>query len=292
MSDRDFQFVELLRDWPVENFGCFILRYDTDKFWFFGDQDRVFRYASVTKLASTLAFLSAISEGVIDLDQVIATGAVVKDLLAHASGLPGEIRPNLSIFDHKPIVAPRSKRIYSNLGFELLAETLSLESTIDFRRYFSEAVLESVRMVNARIDGASWPGAGDSGAAAGLSGTIQDLAQLALGLVHGTPYIDADLLAEAKTPYLPELPGILPGFGEMRNNCWGLGLEIKGHKSPHWTSSLNSPETFGHFGAAGTFLWVDSSHKMALGVLTDRAFGPWAQKQWPSLSTRAIELYA
>lgn len=292
MPDRRFQLLELLREWPVENFGCFVFNFDLDKFWFFGDHEREFRYASLTKLASTLAFLSAISEGVLSLDQTLSNGAVVSDLLAHASGLPGEITPDVSVFGHKPLVAPRTKRIYSNLGFELLAETLSLEATIDFQHYLGEVVLEGVKMENARIDGATWPGAGNSGAAAGLSGSVKDLAQLALGLVRGTPFIDATLLAEAKKPYLADLPGILPGFGEMQRNSWGLGMEIKGDKSPHWTSGLNSPETFGHFGASGTFLWIDPIRKMALGVLTDRAFGPWAQKRWPNLSTKAIELYS
>jgi CubicO group peptidase (beta-lactamase class C family) len=46
----------------------------------------------------------------------------------------------------------------------------------------------------------------------------------------------------------------------------------------------NSPETFGHFGGSGTFLWVDPVADVAVAALTDREFGLWALDVWPSLS--------
>ena len=55
----------------------------------------------------------------------------------------------------------------------------------------------------------------------------------------------------------PGLVGVLPGFGRMDPNDWGLGFELRDAKSPHWTGARNSPRTFGHFGGSGTFLWVD-----------------------------------
>ena len=59
-------------------------------------------------------------------------------------------------------------------------------------------------------------------------------------------------------------------------------------KSPHWTGSLNSPRTFGHFGRSGTFLWVDPEAGLALGVLTDRRFGDWAKGAWPALADAVL----
>jgi len=50
----------------------------------------------------------------------------------------------------------------------------------------------------------------------------------------------------------------------------------------------NSAATFGHFGGAGTFLWVDPEVGVALAVLTDRPFGPWALTAWPSLSEAVL----
>ena len=48
------------------------------------------------------------------------------------------------------------------------------------------------------------------------------------------------------------------------------------------------PETFGHFGGAGTFIWVDPVTDVALVCLTDREFGPWALDAWPGFSDAVI----
>ena len=61
----------------------------------------------------------------------------------------------------------------------------------------------------------------------------------------------------------PGLAGVLPGFGRFEPNDWGLGFELRDDKRPHWTGTGNSPRTFGHFGAAGTFLWVDPDAGLA-----------------------------
>jgi CubicO group peptidase (beta-lactamase class C family) len=76
--------------------------------------------------------------------------------------------------------------------------------------------------------------------------------------------------------------------GPQAPNDWGLGIEVRDHKHPHWTGATNSPETYGHFGAAGTFLWVDPAIDRALVVLTDRAFGPWALEVWPPLADAVV----
>lgn len=90
--------------------------------------------------------------------------------------------------------------------------------------------------------------------------------------------------ADAVTVQFPGLAGVLPGYGSQRPNDWGLGFEIRDGKSPHWTGSLNSAATFGHFGQSGTFLWVDPVADLALVALTDRDFGEWAHPLWPALS--------
>jgi CubicO group peptidase (beta-lactamase class C family) len=77
----------------------------------------------------------------------------------------------------------------------------------------------------------------------------------------------------------------------MDPNDWGLGVEVRGLKSPHWTGSRNSPRTFGHFGGSGVFLWVDPDAELALGVLTDREFDDWrdeAKRAWPELSDAVL----
>ena len=91
------------------------------------------------------------------------------------------------------------------------------------------------------------------------------------------------------SPYLPELRGVLPGYGPQDPNTWGLGPEIRAQKQPHWTGSKNSPSTWGHFGQAGTFLWVDPVANVSTVVLTNRTFGEWAVPLWPAFSDAVLE---
>jgi len=84
------------------------------------------------------------------------------------------------------------------------------------------------------------------------------------------------------------MDGVLPGYGMQRPNDWGLGFELRAHKSPHWTGSRNSPETFGHFGRSGTFLWVDPKSGAACVALTDRDFDQWGKDAWPVFSDEVL----
>ena len=46
--------------------------------------------------------------------------------------------------------------------------------------------------------------------------------------------------------------------------------------------------TFGHFGRAGGFLWVDPGAGVALACLTDLDFGDWAKDAWPQLADAVL----
>jgi CubicO group peptidase (beta-lactamase class C family) len=81
---------------------------------------------------------------------------------------------------------------------------------------------------------------------------------------------------------------VLPGVGSFDPLDWGLGFELRDGKDPHWTGSRNSPRTFGHFGGAGTFVWVDPDLDRAVVCLTDREYGPWALDAWPPFSDAVI----
>ena len=291
MSDRHGDMMEHLKEWPVKNYACFVLDFSSGSVDIFGDHKSVFRWASVSKLGSALAILSAVSEGVATIDQDVAKGSLVSDLLAHASGLATDIDFSVDIFSQKPAAPARTRRIYSNTGFELLAASFEKMTGFRFKDYMSEVLFQPAKMESASVSGSLWPHAGESGSAAGILGSLEDLIGLANALYSGTPFVDIELLEMAKKPYLADLPGILPGFGSLSRNTWGLGFEIKGEKFPHWTAKSNSPSTYGHFGASGTFLWIDPTINLALGVLTDRDFGPWAQKRWPELSELVIESY-
>ena len=100
-----------------------------------------------------------------------------------------------------------------------------------------------------------------------------------------------ETLAEATSVQFPGLVGVLPGFGRMEPNDWGLGFELKDAKSPHWTGARNSPRTFGHFGSTpgtATFLWVDPEARLACAALADVSFGDWAKDAWPRLGDAVL----
>jgi CubicO group peptidase (beta-lactamase class C family) len=230
----------------------------------------VFRWASVTKPVTALATLVAAEEGALDLDEPAGPpGSTVRHLLAHASGLP--------FTGDKPIARPGERRIYSNSGFEVLAEHVGTRAEMDFGAYLSAAVLEPLGM-GAELRGSP---------AAELHGTLDDLIVLA-GELLAPEVIAPETLAEATAVAFPGLPGVLPDFGRFEPNDWGLGFELRDAKEPHWTGTRNSPRTFGHFGGSGTFLWVDPQRQLALGCLTDREFGPWAKDAWPRLSDAVL----
>jgi len=175
------------------------------------------------------------------------------------------------------VTAPGARRVYSNYGFTVLAGILEERSGIEVGRYLAEAVFEQLGMTASRLDG------GAAAAGYGAVSTVGDLVRFAADLLRPRT-VSAQMHAEATAVQFPGLPGVLPGFGLQRPNDWGLGLEIRDGKSPHWTGNGNSPGTYGHFGQSGTFVWVDPARDLALVVLTDRDFGEWAKPCWTALS--------
>jgi CubicO group peptidase (beta-lactamase class C family) len=117
---------------------------------------------------------------------------------------------------------------------------------------------------------------------------LRDLAALARELLRPT-LISPQIHATAVTVAFPGLAGVLPGVGRFDPLDWGLAFEIRDGKDPHWTGTRNSAATFGHFGGAGTFIWVDPAIDRALACLTDREYGPWALEVWPALSDAVID---
>jgi CubicO group peptidase (beta-lactamase class C family) len=259
-------------DWPVENVAAAVVEQNGVRAWH-GDEGREFRWASITKPVTALAVLIAAEEGVLDLDEAAGPeGSTVRHLLAHASGLP---------FDGaKPIARPGERRIYSNTGFEAVAAQVALRAEMPFEEYLSEAVL-------APLD---FSGELRGTAAGGLYGTLLDLIDVAREFLRPT-LIAQETLAEATSVQFPGLVGVLPDFGRMDPNDWGLGFELRDEKSPHWTGTANSPRTYGHFGGSGSFLWIDPEADLALAVLTDRDFDDWAddaKRLWPALSDAVL----
>jgi CubicO group peptidase (beta-lactamase class C family) len=264
--------VEALRridEWPAEHAAAVALRAG-EAVGAHGPRNHVFHWASVTKLLTAYAALIAAEEGVIDLDEPAGPqGSTVRHLLAHASGLP--------FHDGGPSSRVGQRRVYSNVGYETLAEHIAARAEMPFDEYLAAGVLRPLGM-RAELRGSP---------AADLHGTVEDLSAFARELQRPA-LVAPETLAEATTVQFPGLAGVLPDFGRFDPLDWGLGFELRDAKEPHWTGSRASPRTFGHFGGSGTFLWVDPDADVSLGVLTDLDFGDWAKEAWPKLSDAVL----
>jgi len=235
-----------------------------------GPRDVELRWASVTKLLTGLAVLVAVEEGTVDLDEPAGPpGSTLRHLLAHASGLPTDAGPAL--------MPPERRRIYSNAGIAVAASLVGDRAGMEFAEYLRAAVLEPLRLTGALHGSPAW----------GYRGPLDDA--LALGRELLAPTLVArETLDEAVSVQFPGLAGILPGFGRMEPNDWGLGFELRDAKAPHLTGNRNSAATFGHFGQSGSFLWVDPAAGIACFCLTDTLFGDWAKEAWPRLADAVL----
>jgi CubicO group peptidase (beta-lactamase class C family) len=269
--------LDILDDWPVSAAAAAVIG-PAGVLATHGDTERVFELASVTKPLVARAAHVAIEEGVVDLDAPAGPpGSTVRHLLAHASGL--------AMHSDRVQAKPGTRRMYSNYGFTVLAETVERESGIEFDRYLAEAVCEPLKMRTTRLAG----GAAEAGF--GGTSTVTDLAAFAGDLLRPST-VSAQMHAEATTVQFPGLDGVLPGYGVQRPNDWGLGFEIRDSKSPHWTGARNSARTYGHFGQSGGFIWADPGAELALLVLTNRDFGEWALDLWPSIADAVLLQYS
>jgi CubicO group peptidase (beta-lactamase class C family) len=269
-------------DWPVPHGGAAVLSADDEEFvWRPGTgEDHRFKVASVTKLLSALATLAAVEDRRLGLDDPVPPdqapqGSTVRHLLAHASGLPFEEgRPR----------QPEQRRVYSNLGFQVLAQITERAVGQPFADWLDERVLRPLAMRSTTLEP---PQADSEGPSHGAVSTLPDLALLAGCLLdRGAPVIGPELFAEAVSVQFPGLAGLVPGVGSYDPCDWGLGFELKDGKERHWMGEARSAAAFGHFGASGAFVWVDPEAGVAAAAATDRDFADdgWAMKVWPGWS--------
>ena len=287
-----------------------------------GQIDEVFPFASVTKPIVAWSALVAVERGLLDLDApagagtahsaagagtahsaagagtahsaagagtahnavgagtahsaagAMLPGATVRHLLAHASGIA---------FDSDAVLAaPGTRRIYSNRGIEILGERLQEATATPLERWVETTVLEPLGMSSVLVPG--------SPAHSG-EGTARDLAVFA-GELAAPRLISASLAAEATSVVFPGLDGVLPGYGRQAPNDFGLGVEVRGHKRPHWTGRAGSPATFGHFGQSGSFIWVDPEARRQAVFLGERRFAAVHKDIWPDLCDQILALEA
>lgn len=265
----------VVSEWPGGNFGVAVVR-PTGVVATWGDPDRPFELASVTKPLAASAVWLAVEEKTVMLDDPIHDdrldpSVTLRHLLSHASGLGFE--------SDDAIGAPGMRRIYSNAGFDLVAQLMEVASGFTMAEYLAAGVFEPLAMTSTTLWGR---------AAHEARGTARDLGRWAAELLAPALF-HPDTRDAATSVQFPELDGVLPGFGLQKPNPWGLGVEIAAQKTPHWTAPGNSPATFGHFGRSGGFLWIDPAAELGLVGLGDVDFGPWARSLWPRLGAAVLD---
>ncbi|GGI08042.1 serine hydrolase domain-containing protein [Egicoccus halophilus] len=260
-------------DWPVDTAGVGVTDAEAT-LELRGAVDTVLPFASVTKPLAAYAVLVAVQDGVVHLDEPAGPeGATVRHLLAHAAGL--------SFDGTGPTGAPGRRRMYSNVGYDLLGDLVAERVGTPFAEHLAHEVLDPLGMHDTVLDGSP---------AKDGRGTVVDLLAFCRELLAPT-LLDSELAREATTVAFPGLDGVLPGHGRQQPNDWGLGFEIKDGKQPHWTGAQLSAASFGHFGQSGSFVIVDPEAGVGLASLADRPFGDWCREAWPTVQDAAVAAY-
>ncbi len=268
--------LHLVTEWPVDHVAAAVV---TDRgVACVGDTDRSYRLASLSKPITAWAIMIGVEEGIIDIDGPLhhvhaADGATMRHLLSHAAGFG---------FDGNEPVAPiERRRMYSNTGIERAADELAAASGMPFETYLAEAVLAPLGMHSTELRGSP---------AYGMWAPITDIVRFVQEL-RAPSLLAPETARDVISPQFPSLAGIVPDVGRFDPCPWGLGVELRGVKSPHWTGRANSAATFGHFGGAGTMMWVDPHADVGAVALTDRRFDEWrddALRLWPEFSDAVL----
>ena len=247
-----------------------------------GPVDERLPVASLTKPIAAWGVLVASTQGLVHLDEpVTVEGAeradtagskiTIRHLLAHASGLPTE--------SDGPVAAVGARRVYSNWGYDVLGEVVAERAGEPFAEFLDHEIFEPLGMASSDLDGSP---------SRAITSTVADMLAFADEL-RRPQLISAELHAEATSIAFDELDGVLPGFGRQRPNPWGLGVEIRGTKHPHWAGRNVDARSFGHFGQSGSFVIVDPTRDLACVSLADLAFGRWAARSWPTLIDAIVD---
>lgn len=273
----------------------------------------MFDLASLTKVvATTSALLQLCQGGKISLDAPIASywpefaaggkqAITVREALTHYSGLPPDLDTDsgwrgyrtamAKIVAMRPVAAPGTRYIYSDVNFEVLGELVRRVSGEPLDVYCRRHIFAPLGMtetcfrppiskrgriaptgyVNGTLrwgevnDPTAWAMGGVAGHA-GLFSTADDLAKFAQAMLDGgrrrsVRILDASTIDEMITPSSPD------GADRLRGLGWDLGPPLAANRY-----DLPPAGSFGHTGYTGTMLWIDPTTRTYVIVLTNRVY--------------------
>lgn len=294
----------------------------------------LFGMASLSKPITAAAFLVLCDEGQLDLDAAVSEvlpefGADVnplhanamleferdditfRQLLAHTSGLPENISPELyspssllsrdeqiDLMLRTPLEsAPEERLRYSNLGPGIAARAAEVVTGKDFLTIVRQNVLQPMELQDivlnpaeadiARI--AHLQGAANEGTPyetynsewwrstavpwGGYYGSAKDMLRFTSSFLPGHETVLSSTSHQAMTT--DQVDGVDGGVESMRTiwepGYWAVGWEMKGTKPKHWTGNLTSPSTWDHWGFSGTLAWSDPDRELSVVVFANRS---------------------
>jgi CubicO group peptidase (beta-lactamase class C family) len=271
-------------------------------------EDTIYDLASLTKVVSTAALvMREVERGVLALDDPLPrllprcqspalAEVTVEDLLAHCGGFPA-YRPFFQTLQGPPAFeaaicatpleyAPRTRSIYSDLGFMLLGFVLGREGPLQDRfetMWTQMATGEELQFLPpARWRSRIAPTERDPWRQRLLVGEVHDENAAALGGVagHAGLFGTASAVGAFARHVLQVLDGrtgvfsraALERFVTRRSDIAGSSRAL-GWDTMLPTSSCGtrmSPQAFGHTGFTGTSLWLDPRSRVYVVFLTNR----------------------
>jgi CubicO group peptidase (beta-lactamase class C family) len=264
---------------------CVIDSYDDEHIY--GNTQDIYELASVTKILTAITMSELVESGFINFNDKVEDVEYLNgdieliDLLSHTSGLAlnGEL----------PQVEPRSKRVYSNLGMETidifiknkLSKDHNYTSVRDiFNDGFSQIFKEDDKNILEYYGSSAW----------GAKANIYSMITLARQMRKPT-FLSSEMHSKMQEIYLPQLRGVVPGWGNYNHCSFGTGYEIKGDKTKHWMGSLSSEKTFGHYGHAGVFIMHDPVVNISIIALGHKQFDKWAVEMWPNYVDNILKTF-
>jgi CubicO group peptidase (beta-lactamase class C family) len=273
-------------------------------------EDTVFDLASLTKvLATTPLVMQLVERGLVGLEDPVARyiaewrghdreSVTVRDLLAHSSGLTAYLplyrdHEGRTEFEHTiatmPLeYAPRTKSIYSDFGFILLAFIVEDQGETPFAARFDTLATQMGIVERLQFKPpAQWaretaPTEDDPWRGRVLRGEVHDENTWALGGVAGHAGVFGT--AAAVGAYARHLMQVLSGrvgafsretlqgfikrAGEVPGSSRALGWDTMLPTSSCGTKM--SATAFGHTGFTGTSLWIDPERGVYVVLLTNR----------------------
>ena len=294
----------------------------------------LFGLASLSKPITVATVMTLVDRGLFDLDIPVSEvlpefGADVdplhstamleaqrdditfRQLLAHTSGLPENIAPEL--FDatkhpsrdeqidmmlRTPLTSAPGERLrYSNLGTGIATRAAEVVSGENFLTLVRKSVLEPMELHDILIQpegddiarivelkDPAYPGTDHESYNSewwrqtaipwgGYYGTAGEMLRFTTSFLPGRNSILSDASRIEMTT--DQVNGVEGGVESMRAvwnpGFWGIGWEIKGTKPRHWTGNLTSGNTWDHWGFAGVLAWADPDRELAATVFANRS---------------------